>query len=179
MKLRYLMLLAAAVAGCQSSDATVMTPTMSAVQAVVADTPHHPDAVRSAAKQLPGRQLARVRRATTRYKDYRNAVADGYEDINVVLPNMGRHFLNDSLLDGYFEADHPELLVYAPVQGNLTLVAVEYAVPLNLSATAPEGFPGNADQWFADRTFQLWTLHAWVYRHNPDGMFNPTNPRVP
>lgn len=179
MKRRYLVPLAAALASCQSPDAAITTPAMSAVHAVVADSQHDASAARSAARQLPGRQLARVRRATTRYKDFRNAMADGYEDINVVIPNMGRHLLNDSLLDGHFDADHPELLVYAPMQGRLTLVAVEYAVPLDSSATAPDGFPGNADEWFADQTFQLWTLHAWVYKHNPEGMFNPTNPRVP
>jgi hypothetical protein len=25
----------------------------------------------------------------------------------------------------------------------------------------------------------FWTLHAWVWKDNPDGLFNPTNSRVP
>ena len=31
----------------------------------------------------------------------------------------------------------------------------------------------------ANQTFQLWTLHAWVYEYNPDGVFAAFNPRVP
>ena len=58
-------------------------------------------------------------------------------------------------------------------------IAVEYAVPLDLSKRAPAGFVGNADRWDANQTFQIWTLHAWVYEFNPDGVFAPMNPRVP
>ena len=107
-------------------------------------------------------------------------MADGYVDINVVIPNMGRHFLKTSLLDAKFEAEGPELLVYSPHEnGRMELVAVEYAVPLDLSAAAPDGFRGAADQWFADHRFGLWTLHAWTWKDNPDGVFSPTNTRVP
>ena len=107
-------------------------------------------------------------------------MADGYVDIDVVIPNMGRHFLKVSLLDAKFEAERPELLVYSPHEnGRMELVAVEYAVPLDLSATAPDGFRGAADEWFADHRFGLWTLHAWTWKDNPDGVFSPTNTRVP
>ena len=62
-----------------------------------------------------------------------------------------------------------------PCGGKRRLVAVEYAVPLALSKRAPAGFMGRADQWDANQTFQLWTLHAWVYEFNPDGVFAPFN----
>jgi hypothetical protein len=58
-------------------------------------------------------------------------------------------------------------------------VAVEYAVPLDLALTSPEGFSGEDDVWDRNTTFGLWTLHAWVWRHNPDGVFAPMNPRMP
>jgi hypothetical protein len=183
MKLRNLVSLAAVLAGCQTPDTTVTTPKTPAAPAVVAEIPHHASVVQKAADQLSGEQLAQVRRATSRYHDYRNALADNYQE-NIVLPNMGKHFLKDSLVDARFDAEHPELLVYAPVDGRLVLVAVEYAVPQSLTATAPEGFEGDADEWtlFAptpDPDVKLWTLHAWIWRHNPDGMFNPTNKEVP
>jgi hypothetical protein len=140
----------------------------------------HDHAVLPSAEPLPVTELASARRATARYHDVRQALRDGYVDIGVVLPNMGRHFLKDSLVDAKFEAERPEILVYREdLGGRMNLVAVEYAVPLNLSSTAPEGFSGGADVWFADDRFQLWTLHAWVFKENPDGMFNPTNRRVP
>ena len=58
------------------------------------------------------------------------------------------------------------------------LVAVEYAIPLDLSVNAPTGFTGNLDVWKRDTFFQLWLLHAWVWEYNPLGVFNPTNPLV-
>jgi len=125
-------------------------------------------------------QLEAVRRAAARYFDVDDAVADGYVDIGVYFPSMGWHYLKGSLLDGTFEATAPELLVYAddPCGGKRRLVAVEYAVPLDLSAKAPTGFAGRADAWTANTAFGLWTLHAWVFEYNPDGVFAAYNPRV-
>jgi hypothetical protein len=131
-----------------------------------------------ASARLQSDELKRAKRATARYQDVRKAVADGYVDINVVRPNMGRHFLKDSLVDGTFDVEHPEVLVYSPKpNGRLELVAVEYAEPI--SETAPEGFRGSEDVWMPDPQFPLWTLHAWVWKGNPDGVFHMTNARVP
>ena len=65
------------------------------------------------------------------------------------------------------------------VVGRDERVAVEYAVPLAASKRAPLGFVGQADEWDANQTFQLWTLHAWLFEVNENGVFNPFNPRVP
>jgi len=125
-------------------------------------------------------ELARLRQATARYHDLSQAVADGYVDIDVFVSGQGFHYLKPSLLDGTFEVEKPELLVYAPnPQGVLRLVAVEYAVPVSLSATAPAGFTGDDDVWHVEPDFGLWVLHAWVWLNNPNGMFADFNPRVP
>lgn len=125
-------------------------------------------------------QLDAVRHAAARYYDVADAVADGYADIGVFFPNMGWHYLKGDLLDAEFEATAPELLVYAddPCGGKRRLVAVEYAVPLALSRKAPQGFAGSADAWTANTAFGLWTLHAWVFEYNPDGVFAAYNPRI-
>ena len=125
-------------------------------------------------------QLDAVRDATARYRDVEKAEAAGYHDIGLFVPNMGWHYMKDSLVDGKFEPTKPELLVYAddPCGGKRRLVAVEYAVPLAESKRAPLGFVGQADEWDANQTFQLWTLHAWLFEVNENGVFNPFNPRV-
>jgi hypothetical protein len=153
-----------ALAACRDSD-TVAPDTAAA--AAAQSNPH---------AGLPHGQLAQAKAAAGRYHDIRQAIADGYEDIGVVIPNMGRHFLNNGLLDGSFDADHPELLVYTP--DSAKLVAVEYAVPIAVSPQAPEGFQGSADEW-VQFGGTLWTLHAWVWNDNPDGVFHSTNSRVP
>jgi len=126
-------------------------------------------------------QLEDVRQATARLLDLARAEVEGYVDISVFFPKMGWHYLKPELLDGKFDATQPELLVYAndPCGGPRRLVAVEYAVPLALSKFAPNGFAGVADVWTANTAFGLWTLHAWVFEFNPDGVFAPYNPRVP
>ncbi len=125
------------------------------------------------------RELALVKSSTARYHNIDNAIEDGYVDIDLYIPNMGWHFLKGDLVDANFEVEKPELLVYAnKPNGGYSLVAVEYAVPVALSSNAPEGFTGEEDVWVINQAFGLWVVHAWIWYHNPDGMFNPTNPRV-
>ena len=125
-------------------------------------------------------QLETVRQAASRFFDVQVALDEGYIDIEVVIPHMGRHLLKPQLLDAHFELTQPELLVYEPdCDGSLRLVAVEYAVPTSLASKPPQGFIGDSDIWFNDTGFKLWTLHAWVYDFNPAGVFEPFNPRLP
>jgi hypothetical protein len=126
-------------------------------------------------------QLEEVRQATARYLDVNAAVADGYVDIGAFVSGMGWHYLKSSAVDERFSATRPELLVYAddPCGGKRRLVAVEYAIPLELSKRAPQGFVGHSDRWDANHELGLWTLHAWIWEYNPDGVFAPFNSRVP
>lgn len=127
-------------------------------------------------------QLDQARDAASRFVTTADAEKAGYVDIGVFMPHMGWHYLNAQLKDdGKFDPAKPELLVFAddPCGGPRKLVAVEYAVPLSMSKKAPAGFIGRADEWDANQTFGIWTLHAWVYEFNPDGVFAPFNPRVP
>src|SRR5262245_26918029 len=142
---------------------------------------HDPDAgVGNKPPPIAVLQLDQARDAASKYLDVDDALAAGYADIGLFVPNMGWHYLKESLLDGKFDWTKPELLVYAddPCGGKRKLVAVEYAVPLSLSRKAPIGFIGRADEWDANQQFQLWTLHAWLYEYNTDGVFAPFNPRV-
>jgi hypothetical protein len=128
------------------------------------------------------KQLARVRAATARFHDVAQAEAEGYVNINFCEPGEGCHWLNPSLVDGSFDLEHPEILLYAPSSGgNWRLVAVEYVVPLSLApGSAPEGFTGDEDIWREDTEGAgLWELTAWVWLNNPNGMFEQHNPRVP
>ncbi|MEP6704482.1 MAG: hypothetical protein ABJB34_06735 [Acidobacteriota bacterium] len=126
-------------------------------------------------------ELARVRRATARYHDISQAIADDYVDIGLFVSGQGFHYLKPTVLDGTFDLEKPEILVYAPnpTGDRLRLVAVEYAVPVLLSPSAPEGFTGATDLWEVNTEFGLWVLHAWVWQANPNGMFADSNPRVP
>jgi len=126
-------------------------------------------------------ELAIARAATAKYHDVDQAIADGYINVNDYEAGEGFHYVKPSLIDGTFNPDEPEVLLYAPVpnENRLELVAVEYSVPLILTATPPSGFSGDADVWRRNEEIGVWELTAWVWLHNSNGMFAHTNPRVP
>lgn len=125
-------------------------------------------------------ELQQARAATARYRDTLNAVKDGYTNINVIVENMGTHFMKMAHVDDVFDYRKPEILVYNKMEdGSMQLVAVEYAVPISLSPDkAPEGFTGSNDVWDKNTGFGLWLLHAWVWYPNPLGVFHATNPDI-
>jgi len=129
-------------------------------------------------------QLFQVRAATATYMDTTAAKANGYVNTGINLPNMGLHFANFNLVgDGIFDLTKPEFLVYNKnANGSFELVAVEYGVPIDFQHPdiPPTGFTGGADEWdFNTLGLGLWTLHAWVWKTNPDGVFKMMNPIVP
>lgn len=128
------------------------------------------------------RELARARSATAKYHDIAQAEADGYVNFDLYESGEGFHYVKFSLIDGNFDPAEPEMLLYSLVPGEtrLELAGVEYLIPIVLSADAPAGFTGDADQWRNDMEgFGLWELNAWIWLHNPEGMFAHDNPRVP
>jgi hypothetical protein len=124
--------------------------------------------------------LASARKATARFHRVEQAEAEGYINLNFCEEGEGCHWLNPSLLDGQFDPTRPEILLYVRDGDGWRLVAVEYVVPLSLSpGVAPEGFTGDADQWREDSEgVGLWELTAWIWLHNPNGMFEQHNPRA-
>jgi hypothetical protein len=128
-------------------------------------------------------ELQQVRAATAKYQNINNAFADNYDETPlVVMPNMGYHFFKSELISPTFDLRKPALLVYnKKANGNFELVAVEYGVPIDPQSpdTPPEGFTGKADEWdFNTLNSGWWTLHAWVWKDNPDGIFKMTNSTV-
>ena len=145
--------------------------------------------------------LAAVREASAAYHDPDTAVADGFlaTDACVSSPagTMGFHYFNPGrVMDGAVSVEEPEVLVYHPGPDGPMLGAVEYFFPIVI-----DGAP-----WFgdepppADKTpaapilFRRamngpmaghepgmpwhYDLHAWVWSHNPDGMFADFNPAL-
>jgi hypothetical protein len=138
-------------------------------------------------------QLVRVaRQASRRFQDVSQAVAEGYvEQFGCVSGShegaMGVHFVNGALVgDGVLDASKPELLVYEPQpNGRMRLVAVDYLVlteSWHANDPNPPELMGQLFHLFdAPNRFGLpafYTLHAWVWKDNPQGMFANWNPRV-
>jgi hypothetical protein len=189
---RHAALLVTALAGLSSlAGCTADSYPTDAARDVRPHAAHGAGAVASSAELRS--QLARARAATARYHRVEAAVADGYVDSGecVELPGvggMGVHFVNVALMgDADYDPARPEVLVYAPeANGDLRLVAAEYLIfRAPWEAAHAETTPAFAgvpfDESFGDAAHGLpdhYELHAWVWAHNPLGMFAPFNPRV-
>ncbi len=134
------------------------------------------------------RSLAEVRRATARYHDVNKAVADGYVPTQVCVPQMGLHYLNPPLLDDpALDPTKPEIIIYAPgPNGKLRLVAVEWwSADLDQDLATDAGrpslfgvpFDGPMPGHHPGMPVHF-DLHAWIWKHNPAGMFTAFNPTV-
>jgi hypothetical protein len=148
-------------------------------------------------------QFAGARNATARFHNLPAAEAAGYAIFpdaqgiacidNPGTGGMGVHYANGSLIfnpDGTPNTDldpvHPEALVYAPnATGQLKLAALEYVVfQADWDAThssRPSLFGREFDLTPFPNRFGIpafYSLHAWVWEPNSDGMLQPWNPRV-
>ena len=131
-----------------------------------------------------------VRAALGKYRDPVVAVRDGYFSTLgcVQYPDggMGVHFLNPRLFGPVPDPMAPQILVYEPdAQGQLHLVAAEWFIPLATGvASRPEIFgqpfqgPMEGHEPLIPKELHHYDLHVWLFKENPAGLFNPTNPDV-
>jgi hypothetical protein len=141
------------------------------------------------------RDLAAARAGTASFHDV--AAATGYGVFtdaagiacidNPGVGTMGVHYVKGALVgDGAVNAATPEALVYEPTSdGRLRLVAVEYVVfQADWDAThssPPSLFGQTFDDTGAVNRYGLppyYSLHAWIWKNNPTGMFKDWNPNV-
>lgn len=127
--------------------------------------------------------LQDLKKATARYNSTTQAAKAGYmEDTHCVahpdLGGMGYHWLNEELVDPLFDPLTPEVLVYEKDKnGNSKLVAVEYIV---IDAGQPHPHFGDypLDVGGTPVPVPHYSLHVWLYKDNPNGIFVPFNPDV-
>jgi hypothetical protein len=137
--------------------------------------------------------LGDVRGATAAYHDLAVAEVAGYESFYVCtdkegVGTMGQHYVNFALLgDPSIDALRPESLVYEPRKhGGYKLVAVEWIVFKADWDATHAGPPALFGQEFAvvpvpnryGVPAPFYELHAWIWKHNPLGMFDDWNPKA-
>jgi hypothetical protein len=144
-----------------------------------------------------GETLANARDATAIYTDPTTAIAGGYTLLTdaaglacIDMPGqgaMGVHYVNGTLVQsGTLDPARPQALVYdVQANGEVKLAALEYVVFQSAWDAAHKQAPTLFGQTFtlnpADNRFGLpafYSLHAWIYKHNPSGTFASFNPDV-
>jgi hypothetical protein len=100
---------------------------------------------------------------------------------------MGIHYVNGDLVgSGQINPLTPQALVYEPEDnGQLRLVAVEYITfqaAWDATHNAPPSLFGHEFMLSPDgNRFGIpafYSLHVWIWKHNPSGTFAMWNPRV-
>jgi hypothetical protein len=104
---------------------------------------HHANA---APKELNA-QIASVRAATERYRDFENAKRDGYKLFGKEGPLMGEHWYHPAIVKEPLDLERPSTLQYAIINGQRELVGVAYTVYNRPGEPLPEGFAGSKDHW--------------------------------
>jgi hypothetical protein len=135
--------------------------------------------------------LHEVREATKRFRDVRVALAAGYEPAKHCVAGrkggMGIHYANAKLIrDPRIDKRRPEVLVYEPHGEHRRLVAVEYFRAdadgrLDTDGDRPHLFGRDFDGPMKGHEPGMpvhYDLHAWIFKHNPAGVFAQYNPRV-
>lgn len=175
--------LAAAMALALAGTAATTTASASATNQA---SHHHGTTLRSEINQL--------RRATAPYHNIAVAQTAGWSalfaDVNGLtcitdlskhaMGGMGYHYINANYI-GSSVPDQPAALVYRPTaDGTLRLAAVEYIV-VGPKSDRPSVF-GHKFNWNPPNNRYMaagfWSLHIWVWDHNPSGLFFMWNPRV-
>ena len=136
--------------------------------------------------------LAEAREATAEFLDIERALEEGYVQASPCEPGQGYHYVNPALADDDdLDVSYPEVLLYEPgPEGQLRLVGVEYVRFYPGSFTAPPAPPYVRDPdgpsmfgedfhgpmaGHAPEMPDHHELHAWVWRHSPEGMFADHN----
>ncbi|MBK5332305.1 MAG: hypothetical protein JJD93_10060 [Ilumatobacteraceae bacterium] len=144
-----------------------------------------------------GDGLDKVKQATKQFRSLSVANAANYGllvDVKGIacidMPGMGAmgvHYVNGDLVgDGEIQALTPEAVVYEPdSNGRPHLVALEYVVFKDAWDAQHQSKPSLFGQKFnttlAGNRYGLpafYSLHVWLYKHNPAGTFAMWNPDV-
>lgn len=134
-------------------------------------------------------QIDKARAALDKFKDPVFAVRSGYfSTLGCVYykdGGMGVHFLNPALIGPTVDPEKPQILIYEPQGDKLELVAAEWIVPLATGVKERPTLFGRpfdgameGHEPLLPRDLHHYDLHVWLWKENPAGMFNVTNPSV-
>lgn len=141
------------------------------------------------------RELAGVRRATAKYHDVNEALADGFVSTIECVEEpgtgaMGIHYVNfGRIMDPGLNPAEPEVLLYLATDDGFRLVGVEYLLAIGPPGAPVPDNPPPAPSLFG-RTFDgpmpghgpdqppHYELHVWLWQANPSGVFASWNPNL-
>lgn len=129
--------------------------------------------------------LLRLRTATERYKSLDSAVAAGYPRtvadclVHEHHGAMGYHHVNRAYLSPTLSIDKPQILLYERTPaGAYQLNGVEFIIPYRLYARDSVAPVWMGQTMHREDNLNIWYLHVWAWKNNPDGVFANFNSTV-
>ena len=140
------------------------------------------------AAETEGALVAQLRQASVRFRDFQVALDEGYIQTSPGCgPGFGIVYRKNAILDGVLDPEHPEIMLYEPQKnGRMRLIGIELlvlAIPWDATHSGPPSYAGQALEdrrapGSAGPPFPNYALHAWIWQHNPNGLFTPRNPTI-
>jgi hypothetical protein len=176
----------------------VLMASASATQALAQGHDDHVVGGSSQPHQLTREQSAlvqQVRDATARFKTVTSVdgPGEGYALTFGCVSGgdfgaMGLHYVNFGLVDGDFQVEKPEAILFEPApNGRIRITGADYLIPV---AAWERSHPGEGPPQLMGQLFHLfespnrfgldpfYTLHVWAWKDNPLGTFVNWNPNV-
>ena len=126
-----------------------------------------------------------VRAATQNYSSFSAGVAAGWEtDLSGCVAHpaeggMGHHYGRMEFIDGRINHLEPQVLLYVPnTNGDMEFLGVEYMIPFAIHPIDEEPPVLFGQHYHPNEQIEMWTLHLWTEKENPNGIFYDWNPDV-
>jgi hypothetical protein len=129
----------------------VLALTPSSVYAQHGGHADHGERVAPSLNRVASEQVAEVRAAVERYRDFEVARREGWRKFGGDEPLMGEHWSHpdgpDYVHGDALDFSRPSNLIYTTIDGERVLTAVAFIVRLAPDEPVPSGFDGSADVW--------------------------------
>jgi hypothetical protein len=130
-------------------------------------------------------ELLRLRTATRPYQSLDSAVAAGYPRtvpdclVHAHHGAMGYHHVNRAYLSPTLSIDKPQILLYERLpDGGYQLNGVEFIIPYRMYPRDSAAPVWMGQTMHHEDNLDIWYLHVWAWKNNPDGMFANFNSTV-
>jgi hypothetical protein len=165
-------------------------------------------ALDAATRDKVSAELAQARKVALRYPTVKDAEAAGYQKVTTYVPLIGAHYMRFVTVDGTFDLEQPEMLLYDGTLPDSEMVGLSYYATADKE---PAGFAGPNDHWHRhiglciggdsplvlgnEQTTEAecarlggqkvdgangWMVHAWVVPgwDSPAGVFSAENSQL-
>ena len=169
-------------------------------------TVHADQPMDDATREQLAYELVKAREVAMGHPTVAMALQDGYRMVVPYVPLIGSHYMKFSVVDGRFDVEKPEMLLYDGTDADSKIVGLSYYVRAD---SEPPGFAGPNDHWHrhiglcvstktltvigGEKTSaaecaamggvksdgsQFWMVHAWVVPgwDSPIGVFSAEHP---